>query len=103
MLPGAGSAGIVYIMDYRRPARSRYPGGGSWGAIMPSGTVVFFSAAKGYGFISPDAGGQDCFVHLTAVQAARLPELTKGQRLRFEVQVARNGKQSAVNLAAITE
>lgn len=70
---------------------------------MPNGTVIFFSAAKGYGFIAPDDGGQDYFVHVTTVHAARLPDLAKGQRVAFEVLVARNGKQSAVNLAPLTE
>lgn len=70
---------------------------------MPNGTVIFFSAAKGYGFIAPDEGGQDYFVHVTTVQAAQLPGLAKGQRVAFEVLVARNGKQSAVNLTSSTK
>jgi len=69
---------------------------------MPSGTVVFFSATKGYGFIAPDEGGRDYFVHATSVEAARMPGLEKGQRLTFEVQVARNGKLSAVSIAPLT-
>jgi len=65
---------------------------------MPVGTVKFFNTDKGYGFISPDNGGDDSFVHITAVQAAGMQSLNKDQRLSYEVETGRNGKQSAVNL-----
>ena len=65
---------------------------------MPVGTVKFFNTDKGYGFISPDNGGDDSFVHITAVQAAGMQTLNKDQRLNYEVETGRNGKQSAVNL-----
>ncbi|WP_395396484.1 cold-shock protein (plasmid) [Novosphingobium sp. BL-8A] len=65
---------------------------------MQRGTVLFFSTAAGYGFIARDDGGKDCFVHVTAISASGLPGLLKGQRVDFDIQVARNGKQSAVNL-----
>ena len=67
---------------------------------MPIGTVKFFNTEKGYGFIQPDDGGQDSFVHISAVQAAGLHTLEKDQRLSYEVETGRNGKASAVNLAA---
>ncbi|WEK46689.1 MAG: cold-shock protein [Candidatus Andeanibacterium colombiense] len=67
---------------------------------MPIGTVKFFNEDKGYGFIAPEDGGADSFVHITAVQAAGMRTLDKDQRLSYEVETGRNGKASAVNLAA---
>ena len=67
---------------------------------MPIGTVKFFNADKGYGFIAPDGGGEDSFVHISAVQAAGMDTLNKEQRVSYEVEQGRNGKKSAVNLAA---
>ncbi|MEZ5749521.1 MAG: cold-shock protein [Novosphingobium sp.] len=67
---------------------------------MPVGTVKFFNSDKGYGFIQPEDGGKDSFVHISAVQAAGMHTLEKDQRLSYEVESGRNGKESAVNLAA---
>jgi CspA family cold shock protein len=67
---------------------------------MTEGTVKFFNAQKGFGFITPDDGGGDAFVHITAVEAAGLGMLNEGQRLRYELQDDRKGKQSACNLEA---
>ena len=67
---------------------------------MPIGTVKFFNSDKGYGFISPESGGSDSFVHISAVQAAGMATLEKDQRLSYEVERGRNGKESAINLAA---
>ncbi|OYW49744.1 MAG: cold-shock protein [Novosphingobium sp. 28-62-57] len=67
---------------------------------MPVGTVKFFNTDKGYGFIQPDNGGADSFVHISAVQAAGMSSLDKDQRLSYEVETGRNGKASAVNLAS---
>jgi CspA family cold shock protein len=67
---------------------------------MPIGTVKFFNADKGYGFIAPDGGGEDSFVHISAVQAAGMDTLNKEQRVSYEVEQGRNGKKSAVNLSA---
>jgi CspA family cold shock protein len=63
------------------------------------GTVKFFNTDKGFGFIQPDDGSPDSFVHISAVQAAGLQTLNKDQRLNYEVEQGRNGKASAVNLA----
>ena len=65
---------------------------------MPIGTVKFFNTDKGYGFIQPEDGGTDSFVHITAVQAAGMQTLNKDQRLSYDVETGRNGKESAVNL-----
>ena len=65
---------------------------------MPIGTVKFFNTDKGYGFIAPDGGGDDSFVHISAVQAAGLATLNKDQRVSYEVETDRRGKASAVNL-----
>ena len=65
---------------------------------MPIGTVKFFDNAKGYGFITNEAGGNDAFVHMTAVQAAGMSTLDKEQRLSYELEKDQRGKTSAVNL-----
>lgn len=67
---------------------------------MATGTVKFFNTQKGYGFIKPDDGGKDVFVHITAVQAAGLRGLDEGQAVGYEVQMER-GKPAAGNLKAI--
>lgn len=67
---------------------------------MPTGTVKFFNADKGYGFIQPDDGGQDSFVHISAVERAGMVTLNKEQRVSYEVEMGKNGKASAVNLSA---
>lgn len=64
---------------------------------MASGTVKWFNATKGYGFITPDEGGKDVFVHITAVQAAGLQGLKDGQRVSYELTTER-GKTSATGL-----
>ncbi len=66
---------------------------------MPIGTVKFFNADKGYGFIAPEEGGNDAFVHITAVEKSCLRTLDKDQRVSYELQPDRTGKQSAVNLS----
>jgi len=68
---------------------------------MTIGTVKWFNATKGYGFIAPEDGVKDVFVHITAVQRAGLPGLTEGQRVKFELEKGRGGKDSAVNLALV--
>ncbi|MEJ7926903.1 cold-shock protein [Sphingobium sp. AN641] len=65
---------------------------------MPIGTVKFFNADKGYGFIAPEDGGADSFVHISAVERAGMATLNKDQRLSYEIETDRRGKQSAVNL-----
>ena len=64
---------------------------------MAIGTVKWFNATKGYGFIMPQDGGKDVFVHITAVQAAGLRGLNEGQRVSYEVNIER-GKEAATNL-----
>jgi cold shock protein len=64
---------------------------------MASGSVKWFNADKGFGFIQPEGGGKDVFVHITAVQAAGLSGLNDGQRVSFEV-VKERGKEAAANL-----
>jgi CspA family cold shock protein len=65
---------------------------------MPIGTVKFFDNAKGYGFITNEAGGNDAFVHMTAVEAAGMQTLEKEQRLSYDLENDKRGKSSAVNL-----
>jgi CspA family cold shock protein len=66
---------------------------------MPTGTVKFFNSQKGYGFIQPDDGGNDVFVHISAVERAGLHTLNEGQKVTFDVVAdRRSGKSSADNL-----
>ena len=65
---------------------------------MSTGTVKWFNATKGYGFIQPEEGGADVFVHISDVQSAGLTGLQDGQRVSFEVQRGNQGKLSACNL-----
>ncbi|MCV9937308.1 cold-shock protein [Boseaceae bacterium BT-24-1] len=68
---------------------------------MASGTVKWFNSTKGFGFIQPDDGGQDVFVHISAVERAGLRELRDGQKISYEVVAdKRSGKSSAENLKA---
>lgn len=68
--------------------------------MAKTGTVKFFNADKGYGFIQPDDGSADSFVHITAVQAAGMDTLNNNQRLNYDVEMGRNGKESAINLSS---
>jgi CspA family cold shock protein len=65
---------------------------------MITGTVKFFNADKGYGFIAPEGGGDDAFVHISAVERAGMRTLDKEQRISYELETDRRGKTSAVNL-----
>lgn len=65
---------------------------------MQTGTVKWFNQTKGYGFIAPDGGDKDVFVHITAVQQAGLTTLTEGQKLGFELKPSRDDRVSAVDL-----
>lgn len=64
------------------------------------GTVKFFNADKGYGFIAPDNGGPDAFVHISAVERAGMVTLNQNQRVSYELEEDRRGKMAAVNLEA---
>jgi CspA family cold shock protein len=68
---------------------------------MPVGTIKWFNATKGYGFIVPDAGGNDAFVHISAVERAGLKTLVEGQRVEYELVEGRNGKMSADKLVPL--
>ena len=65
---------------------------------MPIGTVKFFNTDKGYGFIAPEDGSGDAFVHISAVERAGMRTLDKDQRISYELETDRRGKTSAVNL-----
>ncbi|MCW8916313.1 MAG: cold-shock protein [Magnetovibrio sp.] len=68
---------------------------------MATGTVKWFNTTKGYGFITPDEGGSDAFVHITAVQRSGLQGLNEGQKVQFELIEQRNGKMAAEELVAL--
>lgn len=67
---------------------------------MPVGTVKFFNTDKGYGFIAPDGGAADSFVHISAVERAGVTTLDKEQRVSYEIETDQRGKSLAVNLVA---
>ena len=67
---------------------------------MTTGTVKFFNENKGYGFIAPDGGGNDAFVHITAVERAGMRSLRENQRVSYDLQQDNRGKMSAVNITA---
>lgn len=69
--------------------------------MAKTGTVKWFNPQKGYGFIAPDDGGKDAFVHITAVEQSGLNTLREGQKVSFDVEAGRDGKMSAVNLKAV--
>ena len=70
---------------------------------MPIGTVKFFNESKGYGFIAPEGGGQDAFVHITAVERAGMRTLRENQRVSYELQQDNRGKMKAENLQDASE
>jgi cold shock protein len=68
---------------------------------MQTGIVKWFNSTKGYGFITPDQGGQDVFLHISAVERAGMGNVAEGQKLQYELEKGRNGKTAAVNIKAI--
>jgi len=66
---------------------------------MINGTVKFYNATKGFGFIAPSDGGKDAFVHATALEAAGIMGLAEGQRVTYDLESSRDGKMSATNLS----
>jgi CspA family cold shock protein len=98
-------------MEIVRTPRPEGSGGGGFGDRGPQrqltgekaqGTVKFFNAMKGFGFISRDDGQPDAFVHISAVERAGMVSLNEGDRLEFEIEVDRRGKFAAVNLQPMT-
>jgi CspA family cold shock protein len=71
------------------------------GLTMSTGTVKWYNTVKGYGFIQPDDGSQDAFVHISAVERAGLSGLREGQKVEFELVPGRNGKSAAEDLVAL--
>jgi cold shock protein len=68
---------------------------------MTEGTVKFFNTTKGFGFIQPTSGGKDAFVHISAVERSGMTTLNEGQKVTYDLETGRDGKQSAVNLKAV--
>ncbi|MFY0680115.1 MAG: cold-shock protein [Thalassovita sp.] len=68
---------------------------------MATGTVKWFNTTKGYGFIAPDDGGKDVFVHISAVERSGMTGLADNQKIEFDVETGRNGREAATNLKAV--
>ncbi len=68
---------------------------------MPTGTVKWFNSTKGYGFIAPDDGGKDVFVHISAVERAGMTGLNENQKVRYEIREGRDGRSSADELSSV--
>ncbi len=68
---------------------------------MPNGTVKWFNATKGYGFIEPENGGKDAFVHISSLEQAGIASLNEGQKVSFELVTGRNGKEAAEELQVL--
>ena len=68
---------------------------------MPTGTVKFFNEGKGYGFIAPEGGGQDAFVHISAVERAGMRTLSQNQKVSYDLEEDQRGKTKAVNLQTV--
>jgi CspA family cold shock protein len=68
---------------------------------MPTGSVKWFNATKGYGFIQPDDGGKDVFVHITQVQRAGLESLADGQKVSFQLETRRDGRTAASDIKVL--
>jgi cold shock protein len=98
---------LVPLRDFRIrsfPKLKSIPARGVWAAgllekdAMSTGTVKWFNAQKGFGFIQPDDGSKDVFVHISAVERSGIGTLKEGQKIRYEVQRGQQGKLSAENL-----
>ncbi len=68
---------------------------------MAEGTVKFFNTTKGFGFIDQNGGGKDAFVHISAVERSGMSTLNEGQKVSFDLETGRDGRQSAINLKAL--
>lgn len=68
---------------------------------MANGTVKWFNTTKGYGFIAPESGGKDVFVHISAVERSGLTGLADNQKVTYDLESGRDGRESAVNLALV--
>ena len=68
---------------------------------MANGTVKWFNASKGFGFIEPESGSRDVFLHISAVERAGLTQLDEGQKVKFDIEKGRDGRESASNLSLV--
>lgn len=98
--PREGALRPAY-MEGARGRLGRFARNRKGSLAMPQGTVKWFNPTKGYGFIAPDSGGKDVFVHISAVQKAGMRSLSEGQKLGFEIEQQQNGRAAAVNLSKV--
>jgi CspA family cold shock protein len=99
ILPDA--SGLSPIGRLMPPTHARTRQRQQGGPSMSTGTVKFFNATKGFGFIAPQDGSKDVFVHISAVERSGLPGLNENQKVEFELERGRDGRVSAINLKAL--
>src|SRR4051794_37336652 len=99
LLCGAAASGASPLRKVIRLALGEPPG--RMEDTMSQGTVKWFNTQKGYGFIQPDDGSKDVFVHISAVERSGLGHLNEGQKVSFDLERGQQGKTSAVNLQAV--
>ena len=96
---------MIYIFDLIAPLQKlqRFSGSATKGrhGHMPTGTVKWFNTTKGFGFIAPETGGSDVFVHISAVERSGLTGLADNQKVSYELQDGRDGRQMAGDLKAL--
>jgi CspA family cold shock protein len=98
----AGMVALHHICGLRSLEAAALSKEGQRIAMRQNGTVKFFNHDKGYGFISPDAGGKDVFVHITAVQRSGIPQLAEGTKVSFDIEPDQRGRgPQAVNLQLV--
>ena len=88
----------VHHLNQSDTARTSWVAGSTGDITMATGTVKWYNAQKGYGFIQPDDGSKDVFVHVSAVERASMNGLNEGQKIGYDIEKGQQGKSSAVNL-----
>jgi len=99
--PPSGAAGSSGRPGCDLPRRNPAGAEREWRTTMPTGTVKWFNTTKGYGFIAPDDGGKDVFVHISAVERAGLTGLADNQKVSYEMIEGRDGRKSAGDLKTL--